>query len=159
LSGAGSTARPGADRSDGSDVSDRSGGPESLSPTAAAATQRAVSSPRPSSSAASIAPAPPSVDAGVDAAIDNVQVALRDFRATLGGNPVGTNAEITAALLGDNPRQLRLTLPQGSTIDRSGQLTDPWGTPYFFHQLSGTRMEVRSAGPDRRMWTGDDAVR
>ncbi len=37
-------------------------------------------------------------------AIDNLQFAFRDFANALGGNPVGTNAEITAALLGDNPK-------------------------------------------------------
>ena len=35
---------------------------------------------------------------------------------------------------------------------------DPWGTPYFFHQLSSTEMEIRSAGPDKRLWTDDDVV-
>ena len=39
-----------------------------------------------------------------------------------------------------------------------GELTDAWGTPYFFHQLSGTEMEIHSAGPDRRMFTGDDLI-
>jgi hypothetical protein len=36
-------------------------------------------------------------------------------------------------------------------------MCDRWGTPYFFHQVSKTEMEIRSAGPDRRMWTGDDS--
>jgi hypothetical protein len=31
-------------------------------------------------------------------------------------------------------------------------------TPRQMHQLSGTVMEIRSAGPDRRMWTADDLV-
>jgi len=35
---------------------------------------------------------------------------------------------------------------------------DPWGTPYFFHQLSGKEMEIHSAGPDKMMWTADDLV-
>jgi len=110
---------------------------------------------------AASAPGPtasPISDPGIEAALENVQFALRDYRAVLGGNPVGNNAEITAALLGDNPRQLRLPLPEGSALTPDGELADRWGTPYFFHQLSGSRMEIRSAGPDRRMWTADDGV-
>jgi hypothetical protein len=88
--------------------------------------------------------------------LENVHFALRDYRAALGGNPVGTNAEVTAALLGDNPKQMKLPLPEKSRINGAGELCDPWGTPYFFHQISATKMEVRSAGPDQKLWTGDD---
>jgi hypothetical protein len=92
-------------------------------------------------------------------AIDNLEFAFRDHAAALGGNPVGTNAEITAALRGDNARQLVLDIPSGSTLSPDGELLDPWGTPWFFHQLSGTKMEIRSAGPDRILHTEDDFLR
>ena len=92
-------------------------------------------------------------------AIDGVELTLRDFAVALGGNPVGTNAEITAALLGDNAKQLKLEIPGGSTVNAAGELCDPWGTAWFFHQLSGTKMELRSAGPDRKHYTDDDFVR
>ncbi len=93
------------------------------------------------------------------AAIDNLGFTLRDFGTALKGNPVGTNAEITAALLGDNAKQLKLELPQGSTLNDKGELCDPWGTPWFFHQLSAYKTEIHSAGPDRKMHTADDVVR
>jgi hypothetical protein len=89
-------------------------------------------------------------------ALDNVQFAIRDHRAALGGNPVGTNAEITSALFGDNLKQLSQPMPDGSRINGNGELCDPWGTPYFFHQQSAQKMEVRSAGPDLKLWTSDD---
>jgi hypothetical protein len=74
------------------------------------------------------------------------------------GNPVGENAEITAALMGDNRLGLAL-IPKGHrALNERGELCDRWGTPFRFHQLSGTKMEVRSAGPDRRFATPDDAV-
>lgn len=92
-------------------------------------------------------------------AIDNLELTLRDFGTALGGNPVGTNAEITAALLGDNAKQVKLELPAGSSLNASGELCDPWGTPWFFHQLSRTKTELRSAGPDRKLYTDDDFVR
>jgi hypothetical protein len=92
----------------------------------------------------------------VEAELDNVQFALRDFRTALKENPVGSNAEITKALLGDNLKQVKMPIPAGSSVNGEGELCDRWGTPYFFHQLSGKEMEVRSAGPDRKMWTADD---
>lgn len=92
-------------------------------------------------------------------AIDNLGFVLRDYSTAMKGNPVGTNAEITAALLGDNPKQLKLELPAGSTLNGASELCDPWGTPWFFHQLSAYKTEIRSAGPDKKMHTGDDVVR
>lgn len=90
--------------------------------------------------------------------IDNLEFTLRDFASSLGGNPVGTNAEITAALLGDNAKQIKLPIPQGSSINSLGELCDPWGNPWFFHQLSGKKTELHSAGPDGKMWNDDDVV-
>ena len=73
------------------------------------------------------------------------------------GNPVGENAEITAALMGDNRLGLAL-IPRGHpAVNAAGELCDRWGTPLRFHQLSGTRMEIQSAGPDRKFATADDA--
>lgn len=74
------------------------------------------------------------------------------------GNPVGENAEITAALTGGNSFQLALIPKNHPAINANGELCDRWGTPFVFHQLSGTRMEIRSAGPDRKLYTADDAV-
>ncbi len=90
--------------------------------------------------------------------LDNIQFALRDYRTALGGNPVGTNAEITSSLLGNNLKQVKIPLPDGATVNGTGEMCDPWGTPLFFHQQSGTKMEIRSAGPDRVMHTPDDVM-
>jgi hypothetical protein len=92
-------------------------------------------------------------------AIDNLEFTFRDYANALGGNPVGTNAEITAALQGDNPNQLKLETPGGSSVNSNSELCDPWGTPWFFHQLSASKMEIRSAGPDRVLYSEDDFVR
>ena len=73
------------------------------------------------------------------------------------GNPVGTNAEITAVLTGKNKLQLALIPADHAAINRStGELLDRWGTPFFFHAESGSRMEIRSAGPDKKHHTADD---
>lgn len=73
------------------------------------------------------------------------------------GNPVGENIEITAALTGANPAQFVFISPRHRAINARGELCDRWGTPFRFHQVSGTHMEIRSAGPDRKFATPDDA--
>jgi hypothetical protein len=74
------------------------------------------------------------------------------------GNPVGENEEIMAVLTGGNSLQLALIPKNHPAINARGELCDRWGTPFVFHQLSGTQMEIRSAGPDRKLYTADDAV-
>jgi hypothetical protein len=72
------------------------------------------------------------------------------------GNPVGENAEITAALTGANPLHFAFVPKNHPAINAAGELCDRWGTPFRFHQLSGTQMEIRSAGPDKKFGTPDD---
>jgi len=74
------------------------------------------------------------------------------------GNPWGDNAEITAALSGGNSLGLRLIARSHPAINTDGELADRWGTPFRFHALAGDRMELRSAGPDKRFGTPDDAL-
>jgi hypothetical protein len=89
----------------------------------------------------------------------NMGRAVRQFGRMFGGNPVGTNPEITQQLTGQNPKHINfISAEAGLRINGNGELVDPWGTPYFFHQISGREMEIHSAGPDRIMWTADDLV-
>ena len=82
---------------------------------------------------------------------------LQTYGRARGGNPIGGNAEITAALTGSDGHQGRVYPPIHRTI-KDGQLTDRWGTPYWFHPNSGNEMEIRSAGPDKELFTQDDFV-
>jgi hypothetical protein len=103
------------------------------------------------------ADSPPSMDAAT--VLSNMRVTVNQYRSMFGENPVGTNPEITRALNGDNPKQARFIKEElGLRINGGGELVDYWGTPFFFHQLSGTEMEIHSAGPDKVMWTADDLV-
>lgn len=36
---------------------------------------------------------------------------------------------------------------------------DRWKTPLYIHAASRDRLEIRSAGPDQKMWTEDDLQR
>ena len=93
-------------------------------------------------------------------AVENMSRAIHQYGQMFGGNPVGTNPEFTKQLSGDNPKYINFISEEaGMRVNENGELIDPWGTPYFFHQISGSDTEVRSAGPDKIMYTSDDIVR
>jgi hypothetical protein len=72
--------------------------------------------------------------------------------------PLGTNDEITRALM-DRDALGESAIPASHPAVVSGQLVDRWGSPWFFHQLAADLIEVRSAGPDRKLFTADDVVK
>lgn len=109
--------------------------------------------------APNVVPLPPELSGIVpETVIENMRTTIRQYGTMFGGNPVGTNPEITGALQGQNPKGINFLKPDGNRVNDQGELVDAWGTPYFFHQLSRTEMEIRSAGPDRVMYTADDLV-
>ncbi|HEV7404192.1 MAG TPA: hypothetical protein VGO11_14725 [Chthoniobacteraceae bacterium] len=105
-------------------------------------------------------PQPPTIPEAeaIRADLDGVRSMVRDYRSLFRENPVGNNAEIMQAIMGGNKKGAQLGPPEGQKLNAAGELVDRWGTPYFFHQLSKSDMEIRSAGPDRVMWTADDQV-
>ncbi len=128
--------------------------------TAAALWANSSSAPAPAPQAGELKPdESASTPVGPEKALEIVQRAVHQYGEMFGGNPVGTNPEITSQLTGNNPKQINFLSSQpGMHINASGELVDAWGTPYFFHQLSGSEMEIHSAGPDKMMWTSDDLV-
>ncbi|HBJ86745.1 MAG TPA: hypothetical protein DDZ88_23395 [Verrucomicrobiales bacterium] len=89
---------------------------------------------------------------------DNLALNLRQYGSRYGGNPTGTNAEIVKALNGGNPQGVRFLPQELLRLNAQGELVDRWDTPYFFHQMSAQKMEIRSAGPDKTLWTQDDII-
>ena len=86
-----------------------------------------------------------------------VEQLLSHYRLVYKENPVGTdNAEITAALLGENPKNVYFLDPHLSALNQHRELLDRWGTPFIFHPLKADLMDIRSPGPDRKPWTADD---
>jgi hypothetical protein len=99
----------------------------------------------------------PSTDIHAD--LRTVNELFDQFRSAVHGpNPVGENADIVAVLTGKNKLGYSFLPPNHPAINAAGQLVDRWGTPFFFHQLSSDQMQIRSAGPDRKMYTEDDEV-
>ena len=95
----------------------------------------------------------------VHADLAAINAIFEAYRSSVHGmDPVGENREITAALTGHNKLGFAFIPPDCPALNAKGELCDRWGTPYFFHQIAGDRMEVRSAGPDHKLWTDDDVV-
>jgi hypothetical protein len=132
-------------------------------PPAASSAPSAPPAPRPAvnlSASAGILPDPtPQEPLPQETVLENVRRMVHEYGAMFGGNPVGTNPEITSQLSGENPKHIDFIAAHGGMqINGDGDLVDQWGSPYFFHQISGTEMEIHSAGPDKVMWTADDLV-
>lgn len=96
------------------------------------------------------------IQADLDALRQILEAWRTNFPRT--GNPVGENNEIAAALSGANPLEIVLIPKTHRAFNARGELCDRWGTPFRFHQLSGQKMELTSAGPDRKFGTADDAM-
>lgn len=84
---------------------------------------------------------------------------LETYARGTGGQPTGDNADITAALTGTQyPGQKGRVFPRQHRAVRNGQLVDRWGEPFWFHPNSGSSMEIRSAGPDKQLFSPDDVI-
>ena len=137
------------------------GAPAKPLPATAPATSNAAAGPPASMPAPAAPPAaarqPPAqaADPAREEA-EAIALNLRSFGQRFGGNPTGTNAEIVKTLNGGNPQGVRYLPQEHVRLNEQGELLDSFGTPYFFHQLSAQEMEIRSAGPDKTLWTQDD---
>lgn len=74
------------------------------------------------------------------------------------GPPIGDDLDLARILLGRNPLQQPLIVGPHPAFSNDGHIRDRWGTPYHIHGISSGSYEVRSAGPDRRLFTQDDLI-
>jgi hypothetical protein len=74
------------------------------------------------------------------------------------GPPIGDDIDLARVLTGRNPLKLVVIPPGHSALSADGHLRDRWGTPYFIHARASDAFEIRSAGPDKKLFTSDDAV-
>lgn len=79
-----------------------------------------------------------------------VHSGLGDTRRSLGFNEDLVAALTDSAALGE------AALPPDHPALRAGRLIDRWGTPWQIHPRAADAIDVRSAGPDRRLYTPDD---
>ncbi len=72
--------------------------------------------------------------------------------------PLSANEEWSAALRGKRPGTEPWFSEASPALDSQQRLIDRWQTPLHFHALGNKQWEIRSAGPDRKLWTADDLV-
>jgi hypothetical protein len=73
-------------------------------------------------------------------------------------HPIGGNADLAAALRGENPNR-EVFLPAAHPVfSADGLLLDRWGSPLIVHPQAWRELELRSAGPDRTPYSADDLV-
>ena len=79
---------------------------------------------------------------------------LKDRQA----RPIGNDSDLARVLIGNNPMKLVILPPDHPALGADGRLRDRFGTPYFIHPRGHLAFEIRSAGPDRKLFTADDLV-
>ncbi len=72
--------------------------------------------------------------------------------------PLGGNEDFSAALRGENPNREIFVRARHPVFSREGLLIDRWGSPLIVHPEAWRELELRSAGPDRIPYNGDDLV-
>jgi hypothetical protein len=88
---------------------------------------------------------------------DAVDAFVRSIKIP-GALPTGGNRELVSALAGENAHRIRFIDPASPFINADGELLDRWQVPLFFHFVEANDVGVRSAGPDRLLWTADDVM-
>ncbi len=79
---------------------------------------------------------------------------LKDKQA----RPIGNDSDLARVLIGNNPMKLVILPPDHPALGADGRLRDRFGTPYFIHPRGHLAFEIRSAGPDRKLFTADDII-
>jgi hypothetical protein len=72
--------------------------------------------------------------------------------------PLGLNPDFAKVLRGENRLGLVFIPARHPAFGEDGRLLDRWGTPFHFHPVAPDRVDLRSAGPDRVLFTNDDFV-
>lgn len=98
-------------------------------------------------------------DVGPEQSMEKFGEVLSFYRMNFEENPVASdNQSVMASLMGANPRGLVFFPQDHPSLNGDRELVDRWGTPYYFHALSGKLMEVVSPGPDRKLGNDDDLI-
>jgi hypothetical protein len=74
------------------------------------------------------------------------------------GPPIGNDSDLARAFTGHNPMKLVVLPTPHPALSPDGRLVDRWGTSYFIHPRGNLAFEIRSAGPDRKLFTNDDLI-
>ena len=81
--------------------------------------------------------------------VENLFIALQQYKETVGGYPAGGNGDIAKALKGKNPKNVMIVVGRKIPSNEKGEFVDPWGTPLRIY-FSDNGVLIRSAGANRR---------
>lgn len=70
--------------------------------------------------------------------------------------PLSANEEWSATLTGKRPGSEVWLSATSPLFDEKYRLIDRWQSPLHFHAIGRNQWEVRSPGPDKTLFTGDD---
>ena len=84
----------------------------------------------------------------VDLEIRAIRACILEYHRLYGKYPEGGGAPVAAALLGKTAGQNAVLSWDQRRINSSGELLDPWSTPYLINVTSQT-LELSSPGPNR----------
>lgn len=93
--------------------------------------------------------------------LEELAMLFQDYRTVAGSAhplPTDGNREIVDFLAGENPSGFRYLSRSSAVVNVLGELIDRWEKPLYFHFVSSEEIEIRSAGSDGEMWTGDDLL-
>ena len=90
--------------------------------------------------------------------VDNLFYALQQYKEHIGSYPVGNNADIAKALMGNNQKNMIILIGRKQPVNSKGELVDPWGTPLQVYSSPVKAILIRSAGPNKRFDDSTGAV-
>ncbi|MGJ8696261.1 MAG: hypothetical protein ACSHYF_08075 [Verrucomicrobiaceae bacterium] len=68
------------------------------------------------------------------------------------------NEDLSALLRGKNNYKTPFVSPDSHIFNEEKMIIDRWGTPIHIHTISSDVFELRSAGPDKKLFTQDDPI-
>ena len=68
------------------------------------------------------------------------------------------NEDLASFLLGKNNYKTPCVSADSHIFNEKGLIVDRWQTPIHIHTISNDRFEIRSAGPDRKIFSEDDFI-
>lgn len=72
--------------------------------------------------------------------------------------PIGGNADLSAALRGENADKEVFVRADHPVFSKEGLLVDRWGSALIVHPEAWRELSLRSAGPDKISYNADDVV-
>lgn len=79
---------------------------------------------------------------------DNLILGLQQYKEFAGSYPIGNNAAVTKAMLGQGDKKILILSVRRAHMNDKGEIVDPWGTPLQFY-FSNNEVLIRSAGPNK----------